>query len=292
MPKISDWKIIATEGPTIDGRKIEGEWLEQAAGNYSEKERIAMIWPEHRRFGGFGDNWGRVVELKAEDIDGKKRLLAKLQPNQFLLDANKLGQKLFTSVELILDYRGEGRCYLKGLAVTDSPASSGTSILEFSSQEGNTTKLECSHLEELDLDECFTRKDRFFAAFNDFFSSGDEEPETPSIAEDTDVTEEQLKAALQAQFSVFKGELKQELTDELKQEFSQQERGESTSPEVKPEGATVEQFSAELTEQLTSVTEKLAELETKFNALANGEAPDQRPDASGNSETFSSKGVF
>ncbi len=196
MPKVSDWKIIATEGPTIDGRKIEGEWLTQAAENYSEKERIAMIWPEHRRFGGFGDNWGRVVALKAEELDGKIRLFGKLQPNQFLLNANKLGQKLFTSVELILDYRGEGRCYLKGLAVTDSPASSGTSILEFSSQEGQTTKLECSHLEEIGLDECFSRKERFFAAFNEFFSSGDEEPETPSIAEDTDVTEEQLQAAL------------------------------------------------------------------------------------------------
>ncbi|AKU57579.1 Phage capsid scaffolding protein [Vibrio parahaemolyticus] len=132
MAKISDWKIVATEGPTVDGRKITREWLTQIAESYAMTEYTALIWPEHKRFGGYGSNWGKVVDVKAEEVDGKMRLFAKLEPNQYLLEANKLEQKLFTSIEPNPDYKGQGKCYLMGIAVTDSPASSGTSILKFS----------------------------------------------------------------------------------------------------------------------------------------------------------------
>ncbi|EJG1866048.1 GPO family capsid scaffolding protein [Vibrio sp. J1-1] len=285
MPKISDWKIIATEGPTVDGRKITRDWIEQMAASYDPKEYTALIWPEHRRFYGYGENWGNVVELKAEEEDGKLRLFAKLEPNEFMLEANRKKQKLFTSIEPNPDYKGEGRCYLMGLAATDSPASTGTSLLQFSRTSGETTELECSALEEVDFSECFTRKDRFFAAFNEFFSSGDEVPETPSIDEDTEVTEEQLKAALKEQFSAFKGEFKQE----LKEEFNLQDEPETPEPEEK--GATVEQFSATLDEKLKPLTEKVNGLETKFAELSQ-EVPGQEPNPSGTSEKFSSEEIF
>ncbi|MFW9731229.1 GPO family capsid scaffolding protein [Vibrio parahaemolyticus] len=285
MPKISDWKIIATEGPTVDGRKITRDWIEQMAASYDPKEYTALIWPEHRRFYGYGENWGNVVELKAEEEDGKLRLFAKLEPNEYMLEANRKKQKLFTSIEPNPDYKGEGRCYLMGLAATDSPASTGTSLLQFSRKSGETTELECSALEEVDFSECFTRKDRFFAAFNEFFSSGDEVPETPSIDEDTEVTEEQLKAALQEQFSAFKGEFKQE----LKEEFNLQNEPETTEPEE--QGTTVEQFSATLDEKLKPLTEKVNGLETKFAELSQ-EVPGQEPNPSGTSEKFSSEEIF
>ncbi|MDL1993465.1 GPO family capsid scaffolding protein [Vibrio parahaemolyticus] len=285
MPKISDWKIIATEGPTVDGRKITREWLSQMAESYDPEEYTALIWPEHRRFYGFGENWGKVVELKAEEKDGKMRLFAKLEPNQYLLDANSKKQKLFTSIEPEPDYKGEGRCYLMGLAATDSPASTGTSLLQFSRKDGETTRLECSHLEEINLEECFTRSERFFSMCNQFFSSGEDKPENPSEPEDTDVTEEQLQAALQKQFSAFKGELKTELKNELKQEFSQQ-TPETPEPEQTPEGATVEQFSAAVNSALAPLMEKVSGLETKFNALSE-EVPGQEPLGEGAAEDTS-----
>lgn len=285
MPKISDWKIIATEGPTVDGRKITRDWIEQMAASYDPKEYTALIWPEHRRFYGYGENWGNVVELKAEEEDGKLRLFAKLEPNEYMLEANRKKQKLFTSIEPNPDYKGEGRCYLMGLAATDSPASTGTSLLQFSRSSGETTELECSALEEVDFSDCFTRKDRFFAAFNEFFSSGDEVPETPSIDEDTEVTEEQLKAALKEQFAAFKGEFKQE----LKEEFNLQ--GEPETPETEEQGTTVEQFSATLDEKLKPLTEKVNGLETKFAELSQ-EVPGQEPNPSGTSEKFSSEEIF
>ena len=71
----------------------------------------ALIWPEHKRFAGYGSNWGKVLAVKAEEVDGKMRLFAKLEPNQYLLEANKLGQKLFTSIEPNPDYKGQGKCY-------------------------------------------------------------------------------------------------------------------------------------------------------------------------------------
>ncbi|CAK2191273.1 GPO family capsid scaffolding protein [Vibrio crassostreae] len=286
MPKISDWKIIATEGPTVDGRKITREWLTQMAESYSMEEYPALIWPEHRRFYGYGENWGKVVELKAEEKDGKLRLFAKLEPNDYMLEANRKKQKLFTSIEPNPDYKGEGRCYLMGLAATDSPASTGTSLLQFSRKQGETTELECSALEEIDLSACFTKKDRFFAAFNEFFSSGDEEPETPSIVEGTDVTEEQLKAALKEQFSVFKGEFKKELAEEFNLNAENPEQ-----PVVEEQSQTVEQFSASLDKKLNPILEKVNGLETKFAELSQ-EAPDQEPNPSGVSEKFSSKEMF
>lgn len=285
MPKISDWKIIATEGPTVDGRKITREWLSQMAESYDPEEYTALIWPEHRRFYGFGENWGKVVELKTEEKDGKMRLFAKLEPNQYLLDANSKKQKLFTSIEPEPDYKGEGRCYLMGLAATDSPASTGTSLLQFSRKDGETTRLECSHLEEINLEECFTRSERFFSMCNQFFSSGEDKPENPSEPEDTDVTEEQLQAALQKQFGAFKGELKTELKNELKQEFSQQ-TPETPEPEQTPEGTTVEQFSAAVNSAIAPLMEKVSGIETKFNALSK-EVPGQEPQGEGAAEDTS-----
>ncbi|EOV6248494.1 GPO family capsid scaffolding protein [Vibrio parahaemolyticus] len=279
MPKISDWKIIATEGPTVDGRKITREWIEQMASSYDPQEYTALIWPEHKRFSGYGDNWGKVVELKAEEENGKMRLFAKLEPNEFMLEANRRKQKLFTSIEPNPDYKGEGRCYLTGLAATDSPASTGTSLLQFSRQSGETTEIKASHLEEVDFSECFTRKDRLFAAFNEFFSSGDEVPETTSTAEDNEVTEEQLKAALQEQFSAFKGEFKKELTEE----FNLQ--NEPETPEPEGQGATIEQFSASLEEKLKPVLEKVSGLETKFAELSK-EVPGQEPEGEGDGTTM------
>lgn len=108
MPKISEWKIIATEGPTVDGRKITRDWIEQMAASYSMDEYTALIWPEHRRFYGYGENWGRVVEVKAEEQGGKLRLFAKLEPNDYLLEANRKNKNYSHLLSQIPTTRGKG----------------------------------------------------------------------------------------------------------------------------------------------------------------------------------------
>lgn len=290
MSKTSDWKIVATEGATVDGRQISAAQIKEMGETYSPELYAALIWPEHSRshWNVFeGNNWGEVPEVKAEKRAGKWRLLAKITPNEFLLSANKKGQKLYTSIEMHPDFQGTGRAYLVGLAVTDSPASTGTTRLKFSRQAGETQEIETDSLELIDLSEFYTANPlaQAFATIASYFQSGGQLPETPTEQpepEETEVTEEQLKAALKEQFSALKTELK----DELKQEFGQQNPEPPQEPEVKPEGVTVEQFSATLDEKLNPIMEKVTGLENKFKELSQ-EVPGQEPEATGAAEDTS-----
>lgn len=132
MPRtlVSDWKRVATSGKTVDGRTIEAQDLRDMASAYDPATYTATIWYEHIRY--FG-SLGTVAEVKAEDISGGKvALFARLQPNDRLLSLNKDGQKLFTSVEIQPNFADTGKPYLRGMAVTDDPASLGTEALHFS----------------------------------------------------------------------------------------------------------------------------------------------------------------
>lgn len=136
MPRtlVSDWKRVATSGKTSDGRTIDPQDLRDMAESYDPTVYTAVIWYEHIRYMG---NFGSVTEVKAEDVDGGKvGLFAKLQPNDRLLQINKEAQKLFTSVEIEPNFADTGKPYLRGLAVTDEPASLGTEPLHFSRRAG------------------------------------------------------------------------------------------------------------------------------------------------------------
>lgn len=132
MPRtlVTDWKRVATSGKTVDGRTIDAQELRDMAETYDPALYTAVIWYEHIRYLG---SFGTVAALKAEDdADGKVALYAQLKPNDRLLQLNKDAQKLFTSVEIQPDFSDTGKAYLRGLAVTDEPASVGTQELHFS----------------------------------------------------------------------------------------------------------------------------------------------------------------
>ncbi|QHM93319.1 GPO family capsid scaffolding protein [Kosakonia sacchari] len=134
----TDWLCVATEGDTVDKRTLERQWLIDAAELYDARLWSALIWPEHCKDYG---NFGEVLEaMYQEGEDGLVRLYVRLCPNQFLLDANRCGQLLYFSVELTPDgnWRNTGRTYLEGLAVTDTPASVGTTRLRFSKRNTST----------------------------------------------------------------------------------------------------------------------------------------------------------
>ena len=130
---------VATEGATTDGRSISREQIQQMADSYNVKTYGARVWVEHLRsllpdgpFKAYGD----VLALKAEEVDtenGKRlALFAQIEPTPALIAMNKDRQKIFTSIELADKFADTGSSYLVGLAVTDSPASLGTEILQFS----------------------------------------------------------------------------------------------------------------------------------------------------------------
>lgn len=132
------WFRIATAGQTTDGREIQREWIEQMAETYDPSVYGARINVEHLRgfmpdgdFGAYGD----VLALKAETVtvngEDKLALFAQLAANDKLKALNKANQKIYTSVEIDTNFAKTGRAYLVGLAVTDSPASLGTEMLQF-----------------------------------------------------------------------------------------------------------------------------------------------------------------
>lgn len=130
---------VATSGPTIDGREIKPEWLKQAAAAYDPDVYAARVNVEHLRgysadgpFGAFGD----VIALTAEtNKAGRVELYADIEPNDRAIAANKAGQKVYTSIELIENFAATGEAYCVGIAMTDTPASLGTQRLTFSAAQ-------------------------------------------------------------------------------------------------------------------------------------------------------------
>ena len=125
----TDFKRIGRSGPTVDGRMINEKMIDEMAASYDKSLFTALIWPEHQRYA----NYGTVEALRAEDNDeGGRDLFAVLSPNSFYIGSNQYGQKLFTSMEVIPDFRKTGKAYLGGLGATDDPASAATSEVRFS----------------------------------------------------------------------------------------------------------------------------------------------------------------
>lgn len=174
----SKFFCVAVEGATTDGRQIERSWIEDMAATYNPTVYSARIWIEHMRsmlpdspFRAYGD----VTALKAEEITvaGEKKLalFAQIEPTNDLVNiVNKLKQKLFTSIEVSPKFADSGKAYLMGLAVTDSPASIGTSMLAFAAQNPEANPLADRKL----------AKDNLFSAAAETTVELEEQMEVPS----------------------------------------------------------------------------------------------------------------
>jgi hypothetical protein len=115
------------------------------ANTYDPVEYTARINVEHMGGWNFLGNTaipalGDVIAVDAQldeyTINGQKvqlmGLYATLSVLPQLVEANKQGQKLFTSIEFYPKFADTNQAYLVGLAVTDIPASRGTEALKFS----------------------------------------------------------------------------------------------------------------------------------------------------------------
>lgn len=129
--KKTDWRVIGVSGETADGRTILAKELQEMAEQYDPEIYGARINLEHMNFlfpdfaGGYGD----VVELKAEPWakdEKKTALLAKLNITESLQKLWDSGQKIYTSMEITPRFADTKKAYLTGLAITDTPASLGT----------------------------------------------------------------------------------------------------------------------------------------------------------------------
>lgn len=130
---LTEWQVLATAGATADGRDIKEQWLIDIAETYDREKYTAVINADHERWYG---NFGHVHEVRlGKSKDGNTTLEGRLAPNFRLVEMNRNGQRLFMSIEVNPNFAGSGKAYLGGLAVTDTPASLGTSMLKFSAKD-------------------------------------------------------------------------------------------------------------------------------------------------------------
>lgn len=259
----SKWFVVATEGATTDGRNIAREWIEQMATNYDPlKTYAARINLDHlktffyRKDEPHSQSYGDVLELKTEEReDGKLQLLAKIKPNEYLLELNKKSQKIFTSVEINTNFADTGEAYLVGLAVTDNPASLGTEMLTFAAK-----------------------------AKENPFSVRKQNPEnlfTAAIEANFDFSEEEEKPT----FNLFE-KVKELLTGKNKQDnkaFSDISQAVTLLSEHVAEMNTV---YAELVSENIDLKEKITALETEFSAFKKEPAEEyaERPTVTGETD--------
>jgi len=139
----TDWIRAAVAGSTVDGREIPELAIEQIATAYSQDVYNARIWPEHMRGvvpGGLFKALGDVVEVKAGRIGsgamaGRLALYVKIEPKSELISMVRAGEKVHLSIEIEPNFADTNSAYLVGLGVTDSPASIGTGIMKFNTQQ-------------------------------------------------------------------------------------------------------------------------------------------------------------
>ena len=133
---------ICVEGATTDGRTVQRSWLTDIEKNYDPNVYGARINLEHLGYEWmprFGDVESvHTAEITEGALKGKLALYATLLPTDELIQMNKKRQKVYTSVEIAPKFSDTGEAYLVGLAVTDSPASLGTQMLQFSQGGGES----------------------------------------------------------------------------------------------------------------------------------------------------------
>lgn len=258
----TDFICIATSGYTVDGRQITAQELHEMAETYDPEHYTANLWPEHRRW----FNMGQVIELKAEENEkGETLLFAIIAPNQELIEYNRAGQYLFTSIEITPNFRNSGKAYLSGLGVTDSPASVGTTELKFFNAEqkgsvcGEFIKVDFSAKEDVEEEKALRTLANVFKKL--FLSSPQtEEQPTPNNnnnKEDDAMNDKQFEQLLEAVNG---------LGTKIDSHFST--KVETKEPENKPEEKKDEQPQGVTAEQFNQLLTTVQALDKKFNELS------------------------
>ncbi|WP_300173773.1 GPO family capsid scaffolding protein [uncultured Aliivibrio sp.] len=119
---------ILKAGPTIDGRHTDQQVIDDIADTYNPKLYTARINEDHWQW---GEKLGSVLSVEKRGDE----LWAVIKPNSRLLGNVERDQFLHTSCEYIADFAKTGKAYLTGLAMTDDPASLGTTQVHLSSDK-------------------------------------------------------------------------------------------------------------------------------------------------------------
>lgn len=271
------WVILATSGASVDGRIIEKDWLKEMAKHYNPKLFNAKIFPDHYRWMPTG---GSVLALKTQkseepELEGEIHLMGILAPNDWLIEANRQGQLTHASIEVKEDFMGKGFCYLGGLGVTDTPASAGTTELNFNERIGTDDKVFSTG--QLDISEHMEGQGQTW--LDRLFSDSDvQDPNMPpkeffnTPNQDDDAMSKEQLAALTKSLETFGTQIT-ELTEAVGKFTAKPEDTETPKQDTKtdPDPVPAEQFSQKMTETLERMESQFSDLEKKFDELLNTE---------------------
>lgn len=247
------WKRIGRSGPTVDGRTISEQDIIDASETYDPSLYAALIWPDHMRF----FNMGKVEAVRHEPNDeGGVDLYAMIAPNDIYMSINNAGQRLFTSMELLENFRGSGRTYLAGLGATDNPASAATEEMRFS-------RCHYSGIEKPAIKLALHTEN----TTHDFHDQSDDEPPgwfkklfSFNSNQESDMDKKALET-LRGEFTALTEQFTA-LAAKLEDSKGGKPTGSSGDPAGKTEGDTGK-FSA-LEQKLTSLTEQFSALEARL----------------------------
>lgn len=261
---------ICVEGATTDGRTVQRSWLTDIEKNYDPNVYGARINLEHLGYEWmprFGDVESvHTAEITDGALKGKLALYATLLPTDDLIQMNKKRQKVYTSAEIAPKFSDTGEAYLVGLAVTDSPASLGTEMLQFSQKSGSNPLADRKQAK----DNVFTLAEETLIEFTD---DKPEEPKGPSLF--ARVTE--LLTGKTKQDDARFGDVNKSVELCAKAIEAMQ----SDIAELKKTGLS-DPLPEETTE-LTELKKELSDLKAKLSAQ-DGSGP-QRPQSFGNNST-------
>lgn len=273
---LTDWVILATAGATVDGREIKESYLKDIAETYDQEKYTANINVDHKSWYG---NFGSVHDVRlGKNKDSETILEGRLNPNHYLMELNKDGQKRFVSIEITPNYRNTGKAYLTGLAVTDEPASAGTSMLKFSQANSDflyTAPLDFSvclpgEEQQADLSEEDTTLFKRFLAL--VAGSQKHEFKNQTIEQEAEEMSAEQLAALQDDVSNLSKtvETLSGVVTKLGEKFTS-EKPEETEEEL----SEVEKLSAQITALTDEVKQLKEEVPGRFKAEDHQEQPEQ-----------------
>ncbi|MTB44171.1 GPO family capsid scaffolding protein [Providencia sp. wls1950] len=138
-------KLIAcAEGMTLNGFPVEREHIEQMAKDYDPKfycgrvnlDHIKSLFPDSQFRSYSMISAVNTVELTEGELKGKLGLEVTIDiddlKDEYIVNLNKSGQKIFSSIEYYPSFPQTKRAYLTGVALTDYPAAIGSRPIELS----------------------------------------------------------------------------------------------------------------------------------------------------------------
>lgn len=269
------WICLATSGAVThgkeDGRFIKKEWLQDMAETFNLSVYTPCIWPDHYRYYTFG----KVVALKVEEVKegplkGELQLFGILCPNNALINANSEGQYCYPSIEVGENFHGTGKYFLKGLGVTDEPASAGVNELRFNKQAVTVIS---GH--QFNVTECLDESPEdggFKSLFNRIFSKFSPDPTETTVNPEEDDNEMKPE-----QFNELKTSIAAAIAEgitQLEGKFSAiQPAPAAPAAPVEPAKPTNEGADAPTAEQFKALQDELADLKSKFKVATEERVP-------------------